>query len=141
MSYFDDDLIKYLNVNNIKYVKLSGGDHDKISSEVQKKFKFIGSQIAWASMENATNLNGVDRSKALNIIAKKLKDLSIENVLFLGDSAIDYAYCINVSYVNKAMQIFSEIPQHTYVLSEDFCWIACISAEGYIDYADFSPKR
>lgn len=57
-------------------------------------------------------------------------------MIFLGDSAIEYAYSIAIAELRRALDIFAELPQHTYIFPEQLHWIACLAFEGHIDYAD-----
>lgn len=138
MSYFDDELIADLKQKGIGYETLSSDKREEISSVIQKKARFIGSQIAWKNLNGAKNLNGFNKSEALNLISKTLGRLKTKRVIFLGDSAIDHAYSVDATDTRSVIEIFSEIPQHTYILPEDLSWIACLSAEGYIDCANLS---
>lgn len=136
MNYFEKELTKNLKENNITYIVLTDNEHQNISKEIQKKIKFVGAQIAWTALEKAVNLNNLKRDKALETIAEEILKHTEKNIIFLGDSAIDKAYLISAEDSKIALKIFSEIPQHTYITSENVCWIACISAEGYIDYSE-----
>lgn len=138
MSYFDDLLIADLKRKGIVYEALSIEEHEAISNVIQKKSRFVGSQISWKHLSGAKNLNNIKKSEALNIISETLIQLKTKRIIFLGDSAIDHAYYVGTTDIKSAIEIFSEIPQHTYILPEDVSWIACLSAEGYIDCANLS---
>ncbi|MFC6337604.1 hypothetical protein GIR22_17865 [Pseudomonas sp. CCM 7891] len=137
MTYFDEDLTNTLKKIGVVYKQLSESDHKKLIHQIQQKVIFIGNQIDWSTLKNPCNLNSIEKTNALTQISEKLKTLATQNVIFLGDSAIDHAYSIEISDIKEAVDIFSEIPQHTYIFPENLRWIACLSLEGHIDYADF----
>lgn len=138
MSYFDDELTEALSHKGIDYKILTGEQHETLSSIIQKKIKFSGSQISWADLNDAKNLSSLNKNEALNAIAEMLGQRRANRVFFLGDSAIDYAYSIDTIDIKSALELISEIPQHSYILPEDLSWIACLSLEGYIDCAELS---
>ncbi|NNA68383.1 hypothetical protein [Pseudomonas gessardii] len=139
MSYFDEFLIDTLQKKGIGFLQLSKTEEAKLIDEIQKKFTFVGSKIDWSTVKDSVNLNTLDRLEALAQISEALSHLTVKNVCFLGDSAIDHAYIVQIDDIREAIDIFSEIPQHTYVFPENLCWIACITFEGDLDYVDLRP--
>jgi hypothetical protein len=136
MNYFDIELEKHLKAENIHYERLPSEAEEKCINKIQEKIIFSGSQIDWKALQNATNLSHMDKSLALNEISEKLNSLGVEGVIFLGDSAIGHAYSIAITNIRRALDIFAEFPQHTYIFPENLHWIACLSFEGHIDYAE-----
>ena len=139
MSYFDELLIDTLQKKGIDFLQLSKTEEAKLINEIQKKFTFVGSNIDWSTVKKPVNLNTLDRLEALAKISEALSHLNTKNVCFLGDSVIDHAYVVQIDDIREAIDIFSEIPQHTYVFPENLCWIACITFEGDLDYVDLRP--
>ncbi|MCF4989428.1 hypothetical protein GIW60_08390, partial [Pseudomonas gessardii] len=92
MSYFDEFLIDTLQKKGIGFLQLSKTEEAKLINEIQKKFTFVGSKIDWSTVKNSVNLNTLDRLEALAQISEALSHLTVKNVCFLGDSAIDHAY-------------------------------------------------
>ncbi|KAA0944619.1 MULTISPECIES: hypothetical protein [unclassified Pseudomonas] len=117
-------------------MQLSSSDQELFVNELQKKVTFIGNKIHWATLQNPISLSTLEKDSALTETSKRLSSLTIQNVIFLGDAAIDHAYSINITDIKKAIEIFSEVPQHTYIFPENLCWIGCLAFEGYMDYAD-----
>lgn len=136
MSYFDDYLICTLKKECIHHVQLSSSDQEFFVNELQKKVTFIGNKINWETLQNPISLSALEKDSALTEISKRLSSLAIQNVIFLGDAAIDHAYSINITDIRKAIEVFSEIPQHTYISPENLCWIGCLAFEDYMNYAD-----
>lgn len=138
MSYFDETLINTLQKKGIGFLQLSKTKEAQLIDEI-KKLTFIGNKIDWSTVKNSVNLNTLDRPEALTQISEGLSRLRVKNVCFLGDSAIDHAYIVKIGDTRKTIDVFSEIPQHTYIFPENLCWIACITFEGDLDYADLRP--
>jgi hypothetical protein len=138
MNYFDNNLVEMLNENGILYERLSDKEQEDLINNIQNKIIFAGSKIDWEALENATELSYMDRPLALAIVAEKLGSLGIQQVIFLSDSAIEHAYSININDIKKALEIFADFPQHTYIFPQSLHWIACLAFEGQIDYADLT---
>ncbi|NWE14389.1 hypothetical protein [Pseudomonas yamanorum] len=138
MNHFDTELEKSLKTDNIHYERLPNKDEKRLINKIQRKITFAGSQIDWKTLQNATDLSHMEKSLALTEISEKLNSLAVQRVIFLGDSAIEYAYSIAITDLRRALDIFAEFPQHTYIFPERLNWIACLAFEGYIDYADLS---
>ncbi|MBK5407517.1 hypothetical protein JFU58_03055 [Pseudomonas sp. TH34] len=138
MNYFDNNLVETLNKNGILYERLSDKEQEDFINNIQNKIIFAGSKIDWEALENATELSYMDRPLALTIVAEKLGSLGIQQVIFLSDSAIEHAYSININDIKKALEIFADFPQHTYIFPQSLHWIACLAFEGQIDYADLT---
>lgn len=51
---------------------------------------------------------------------------------------MDEAYSILTKDIRNALNIFTDVPQHLYMIPDTSNWIACISTEGNIDYAELS---
>lgn len=136
MSLFDEDLEKTLKKHAIPYKQLPDKEQEYFIKKIHEKVTFSGSQIDWKTLRNATELGNSDRPLALNIISEQLCALGIQNIIFIGDSAIEHAYSIKIKNIKKAVEIFAEFPQHTYIFPKRLHWIACLAFEGYIDYAD-----
>ena len=99
MSYFDDELTEALSHKGIDYKILTGEQHETLSSIIQKKIKFSGSQISWADLNDAKNLSSLNKNEALNAIAEMLGQRRANRVFFLGDSAIEInIFCLNYAY-------------------------------------------
>ncbi|NIL17434.1 hypothetical protein AU074_06670 [Pseudomonas sp. ATCC PTA-122608] len=136
MNHFDTELEKSLKTDNIHYERLPKKDEENLINKIQQKITFSGSQINWKILQNATDLSHIDKSLAFSEISEKLNSLGVQRVIFLGDSAIEYAYSIAIADLRRALDIFAEFPQHTYIFPEQLHWIACLAFEGHIDYAD-----
>jgi hypothetical protein len=139
MSYYDDELEKELSELNIQYKKLEKEEHDGFVSDINKKVSFSGSKISWGLLQNC--ISDSTSKHSIKLISEKIISLNEIEVIFIGDSLLDDAYQINTKNLEHALNILSEIPQHTYFFSNSLSWIGCVSAEGYIDFGEISISQ
>jgi hypothetical protein len=138
MSYLDDELIADLKRLNINFSILSEAEHAAIVRRINERILFAGSQIAWSALEYSINFGSASSNLAIFMLAKKISAMADDEFIFIGDSACDDAYSVKVEHLEQALRIFSELPQHTYILQKSVAWIACISFEGHLDFANIS---
>lgn len=140
MSHFDDKLIAELRSHNIAFNILPANDHASIVREINENIPFSGSKIAWSKLNNSMNFGGDLTDSPTSRLAKEIKKVADDTIIIVGDSVCDDAYCINLEQLEEALSVFSEIPQHTYIVQKQLNWIACISFEGDIDFALLKPS-
>lgn len=138
MSYFDNLIISELLKDGTHHEILTAHDHKAACELIRTKTNFVGSQINWQKLKNFENFNHLKKEDALDLLAKKITDHPSKKVFFIGDSAMDEAYSISTKDIRNALNIFADVPQHLYMLPDTSNWIACISIEGNIDYAELS---
>ncbi len=136
MSYLDDEIVKNFNQLNIEFEISQEAEHDLIVEKINAIVPFFGNQIAWSQFKENTYIGPSPSQATLALLEKKIKEATKHNVIFIGD-ATDNAYLISATDLMQSLQIFSKIPQHTYILQKQLDWIACISFEGDIDFAIF----
>lgn len=135
MNYFDEEVVADLKALNIKFDILLEGDHASLVSKINENVPFSGSKVAWNNLETSFNFGFASSDLSISTLAKEIQKLTNDNPIFIGDSACDEAYSINLIHIEKALRVFSEIPQHTYIVSKSLAWIACMSFEGDLDLA------
>ncbi|WP_081321519.1 MULTISPECIES: hypothetical protein [Pseudomonas] len=135
MSYFDEEIIKDFNRSNTQLFVLSEIDQDVIVDKVNSNLPFSGSRIEWSSLKNSVHLGTAISQTALISLAEKIKLATKESVIIVGDST-DNSYSVSVENLLLALQIFSTIPQHTYILQQHLNWIAFISFEEDIYFSN-----
>ncbi|OOG11033.1 hypothetical protein [Pseudomonas sp. C9] len=133
MSYFDEELEKEFSTYHTPYKKLEQGTHDDFVIYINNKLPFAGAKIDWNSLPNSKNFNEHEKSQAFKLITEKIRSLATPEIFFIGDSLTECAYQVEIKDLERALLIFSEIPQHSYFFPKDLSWIGCISAEGHID--------
>lgn len=135
MNYFDEEIITDLKAFNITFEVLTEADHASIVRNINENVPFSGSKVAWDKLATSNHFGLTSSDLAISHLAKEIQKLNDNNLIFIGDSACDEAYSINLMHIDKALSIFSEIPQHTYIVSKSLTWIACIASEGDLDFA------
>lgn len=138
MSYFDDLIIGKLLKNRINHEILTVHDHKAVCEVIRTKANFVGNQINWPTLKNFKSFNHLEKEGALDLLAKTIISHASEKVFFIGDSAMDEAYSTSIKDVRNALGIFTDVPQHLYILPDRLNWIACISSEGNIDFAELT---
>ncbi|WP_426237642.1 hypothetical protein [Pseudomonas sp. TWP3-2] len=136
MSYFDDELEKDLTASNILFEILAPEIHDTFVSSINEKLPFSGSKIAWSTIQNSMNYAKNEKPQAFFYISNKIRDVNISEIIFLGDSLTESAYRTSTARLENILQIFSDIPQHTYFFSDSLSFIGCISSEGEINFSE-----
>lgn len=135
MNYFDEEITINLNTHNIGFETLTDVEHKLILEKMNNEIPFASSKIDWENLKNGHIFFNEPLNIATLQLAEKIRELSAGNLIFVGDSACDEAYSITPKNLEQALKLFSELPQHTYILQNSLNWIACISFEGDIDFA------
>lgn len=138
MSYFDNLIIGELLKSGIHHEILTAHDHEAACEVIHTKTNFVGNQINWQNLHNFENFNHLKKQGALDLLEKTITSHACKNVFLIGDSAMDRAYSIQTKDIRNALDKFADVPQHLYILPGTSNWIACISAEENIDYAELS---
>lgn len=142
MSYFDEELITDLKKLNIDFSVISQEEQDSMVSRINERIPFSGNQIDWSRLGSSVNFGSASSTLAISLIAAEICKISDNDLVIISDSACDNAYSISPEHLNQVLKVLSDFPQHTYIVSEDFTWIACISFEGHLDFCKFfsEPK-
>lgn len=135
MSIFDEELITDLNTRNINFDILTDAEHASLVRAMNERIPFSGSKVDWGNLKNGIDFEHESSNSAISRLAEEMRKIDDGNVIFVGDSACDEAYSISLIHIDKALEIFSKIPQHTYIVPGSLTWIACISFEGDLDLA------
>lgn len=135
MNYFDDELIKDFKRLNIKFTILSETEHDAIVDCINETMPFAGSQVAWSTLKNSINFGRKISDLALSSLTEEINKVTNDKLYFVGD-ACSKGYSVDHGDLSQAVKIISEFPQHTYIVPEPMTWIACLSFEGHIDFAN-----
>lgn len=135
MSHLDEELIKDFTNSATTLAILSKQKHDLIVSNINYSIPFHTSNIAWELLKNSTYLGDTTSEMSISSLAEKIKSATKNDVIILGNST-DNAYSISVKDIYSALQIFSTIPQHTFITQENLQWIAGISFEGNMYFSN-----
>ncbi|WP_411379946.1 hypothetical protein [Pseudomonas sp. MPB26] len=135
MNYFDEEVMTNLNNFNMTFEVLTEAEHVSIIRNINENVPFSGNKVAWDKLSASNHFGLTSSDLAISNLAKEVQKFNDNNLIFISDSACDEAYPINLMHIDKALSIFSEIPQHTYIVSKSLTWIACIASEGDLDFA------
>ena len=133
MSYFDEEFIQQLAAENIPYRPLLPAEEKTLINAINSRFPFSCGRIRWDVIPGSVHFEN-NREANLKALSALTESTRAANVILIGDSLTETAYSVNISHVGTTLTLFSEIPQHNYVLPEDLNWIACMSMEGYMDF-------
>ncbi len=141
-------LLKRLGLS--RFATISESAVASIIDQIQISFPFVGSQISWNQTHGhcSSKWNRDDEEDSLceaaNRVCGKVIDMNLvemdEELVILGDSAIDIGIMISWANFVSCLDIFSDLPQHTYVVAQDLRWCLTISLEGYVDWGLSSAR-
>ncbi|MGE1152152.1 hypothetical protein [Pseudomonas kitaguniensis] len=134
MSYLDEEIIEDFKKNKTKLTILSESEHDLIVKKINDGIPFSMNSIAWNLLKDSVYLGANTSIPHLTSLIEKIKFIAEADVIIVGDST-DNAYSISTEDLLPALQIFSTIPQHTYITQKSMTWIAGISFEGNIYFS------
>lgn len=140
MSYLDEELIADLKKLNISFSTLSDIEHDAIARKINESIPFTGNKIAWSTLDDSISFGSASSNLAISMLAEKISAVADGELVIIGDSACDNAYSLSVEHLDQALRVMSELPQHTYILQTSLTWIACISFEGHLDFANIASS-
>lgn len=124
-----------LRPQNIAFDILPTNDHASTARDINENIPFSGSKITWSKLHKSINFADDLPDLAISRLVREIKKVADNKIIIVGDSACDEAYCINTQQREEALRIFSETPQHTYIIQRNLYWIACISFEGDTDFS------
>ncbi|PSL90883.1 MULTISPECIES: hypothetical protein [unclassified Pseudomonas] len=139
MNYLDEEVIGDLEGLKITFSILPELEHEKLVDSINGNIPFSGSQIAWSKLQNSINFDSSTSINPLLLLTQEINKTNTEKMYFVGDSC-SVAYSVGRESLGEVLKVFSELPQHTYIVPEPMTWIACLSFEGYIDFAKLLAK-
>lgn len=102
-------------------------------SGLMKNYPILGSKIDWSKVHGTVrgdhNSNGVD----FFLLMKERFSLS-GMAIYAGDGVTDITVESGVDYMDKILSVVMDIPQHHYVIGENYRWCVCITMEGDFDF-------
>jgi hypothetical protein len=135
INFYEAELRKNL-VSDFRSGRLNElGDSALFFKQLAKEFPVKGSKIHWGRVPHS-----IERSeKQLNLhtqqFIKFVDELIIKfglkgDVIYVGDSATDFALGGSVISVRTALPELLTVPQHHYLIAKDFAWCICLTMEG-----------
>jgi hypothetical protein len=134
-NFYESELRKILHVQ-LESNRISElGDSSPFFERLMKEFPFSGSRIDWRRVPES--IERVEDDRALQIdqfilfcdeIIRKF-DL-VGAVVYVGDSATDFALVGTLECMREALPALLAIPQHHYLIGIDNSWCMCFTMEG-----------
>lgn len=121
------------------------GSSSAYFAQLSELFPASGSKIDWSkvdqSVENAEPRESMRISKFIEFFNAMHDKLSLTgDIIYLGDSATDFALCMSLETLRNVLPELLGIPQHHYILSMSNGWCVCLTMEGDMGFG-FSKRN
>lgn len=135
MSTYEDDLRLALkpefDADQIREV----GDAANIFGSLLKVYPASGSKIDWKRVSGAIESAEEDESLQIERFVEFFDEMCLKfalagPVLYVGDSATDFALEGTVESIRRALPELVGIPQHHYFIGPNCSWCLCMTMEG-----------
>jgi hypothetical protein len=126
-TFYDNELEETLKFyfENKAIIKCDSTIHFEF---IENNFPIFMNRIDWKIIQNKEYFNLHDvtiveqRNSTIKLFLSKLEEacnsIINEDVVIIGDSLIDTAYCMPYSVFKQNVLVFFSLPQHTFVLFE-----------------------
>jgi hypothetical protein len=120
-------------------------DSAEFFSKLGAKFPTLDSRIDWSKIPNAVTEYSENVEQQLNdftsFFNKVVDDYGLQgSVIYAGDGATDSAFILSTNLFKTHIKAFLSIPQHHYVVAENFAWVMVFTFEGDMGFG-FAPAR
>jgi len=143
-NFYESELRKVLRVDFKAHHIRDLGDSSPFFAQLNKAYPTYGSKIDWGRVPGSIervggeeSLHGEQFIKFFDLIVEKFS-LS-GDVVYLGDSATDFALAGSLECVRSVLPELLAVPQHHYLVGLGSIWCACLTMEGEMGFG-FSPK-
>ncbi len=135
MSTYEENLRRalkaQLDAGDIREV----GSSDTVFAQLSKTYPVSGSKIDWKRVPGAIECTEDDPFLQVERFVEFFEEMRSRfgltgTVLYVGDSATDFALAGTVEAFRRALPELVAIPQHHYVIGRDFSWCICLTMEG-----------
>lgn len=139
---FEDDLLFDLRKGFPSIEIFVEDSSDKYFELLGQSYPTYGSKIDWGEVPNSIE-EEADKENYIESCLEFFDKICVKyclngNIIFIGDNAIDKAFKMPVDVLRRCLSTFLEIPQHHYIISEDYRWCIVFSMEGYMSFG-FKP--
>ncbi len=139
-SYYDNELISYLNKSEIKDFTIIQ-QTDDIIELMMKNFNFKYGRVDFTGFKNEKYIKSDSNNLATDVVSfiNKLIQENIcdtsEKIIFIGDYLTEYGYEFYLYDLLKVISyLVNDIPQHHYFLFEDGTKLMFVSFEYQIQF-------
>jgi hypothetical protein len=144
-NFYEVELRKVLRADIEYHRIMEAGDSSPFFEQLGKAFPVIGSKIDWArvpgSIERVEEDEAVQREQFTKFFDEAMQTFRLSgDVVYVGDSATDFALAGSVDCVRRALPELLTVPQHHYLLGPDCSWCMCFTMEGDMGFG-FHHRR
>jgi hypothetical protein len=130
-SELRDALMEYLNSGEIRAI----GDSSVVFMGLAGKYPADGSKIDWnrvpGSVRRFEGQDDLQAEKFAEFFEEIAAKFSLSgNVIYVGDSATDFALEGQISTIRKILPELLGVPQHHYFVDPGCSWCMCLTMEG-----------
>lgn len=135
MNYHEEELSKSLGMlfksGEIREI----GNSSTYFNRLAELFPSNGSKIDWCKVDQSVEDTEPQESKSIprfiEFFDKICTKFSLSgDIIYIGDSATEFALRLSLETLRKALPEILSIPQHHYIVSEKYDWCACLTIEG-----------
>jgi hypothetical protein len=144
MSTYEDDLRLALkpefDAGQIREV----GDAANVFGPLSKAYPTNGSKIDWKRVSGAIKSSEEDESVQIERFVEFFDEMRSRfdlagPVLYVGDSATDFALEGTVEAIRRVLLELVEIPQHHFFIGPNCSWCLCMTMEGDMRFGRIAP--
>lgn len=132
-NFYEIELHRALRPAMVSRRLVSLGDSSAFFAQLAQAYPVSGSKIDWGRVPGA--MERTDEQHNIGEFTSffdevVLKCRLIGEVIYVGDSATDFALAGSVECMREALPELLAIPQHHYLIGPDTSWCMCFTMEG-----------
>lgn len=121
------------------------GDSSPFFAQLTKAYPVSGSKIDWGgvpgSMERTEEEETLQAEQFISFFDEVVQKFRLAgDVVYVGDSAIDFALAGSMECIREALPELLAIPQHHYLIGPESSWCMCFTMEGDMGFG-FHPSQ
>lgn len=143
-NYFEDQLRRSLASEFESGELRDVGSSVPVFERLMQSYPTKGSKIDWERVPNAVGTTEEDQAQQAGSFTgffdEVCRTFQLSGyVIYVGDSATDFAVEGTLDSMRGALPEMLAIPQHHYFVDSQFAWCACLTMEGEMDFGYASP--
>lgn len=144
MNFYEAELQKALKSNFESGQLRENGNSLPFFEKLARTFPVIGSKIDWEKVPDSIELVELQESAQINRFIGFFDEVCAKfslsgDVIYVGDSATEFALESAVDVMKKILPELLSIPQHHYFIGPGYSWCICLTMEGDMAFG-FSPR-
>jgi hypothetical protein len=139
VSTYEEDIRKALKLEFDLGHLSEIGPAKEIFGLLTRTYPISGSKIDWRRLPDAIECPAGDNSSESARFATFFDQMCSRfglsgPVIYVGDSATDFALAGSVETIRRVLSVLIEIPQHHYFVGPNASWCICLTMEGDMDF-------